>query len=118
MKTKITQILPPVIILLFFLMQAGPLIAIEPTATCAEKLKDKLKESVKYPHSGRELSLQGEVMVIFTVSGEGAVNVCHISGTSGDLVHYVKDLLPTIRCKELKDAAGKFFKVRFNFKLV
>ena len=118
MKTKIKFIKPATVLLLFLFLCSGTLRAIEPSAACTTKLYSKLKESVRYPRIDNRDWHQGTVQVIFTVTREGQVRICHISGTDADLVSYLTKTLPSICCKEFGEAADKFFKVKFDFKLV
>ena len=78
----------------------------------------KLKESIKYPRSAVRNALEGEVLVIFTVSAQGKVTVYTVSATSTELATYINEQLSSITCTELIEAHDKFFKVKFKFHLL
>jgi hypothetical protein len=118
MKTRLN--LKPVLMFLFIiLLGTGSLSALEPSASCAEKMHQKLKEKISYPSSASRFSVEGYVQVIFSVNAEGRVVIGNIYGSDPDLVSYVKSTLSTLKCSEMADAArDKYFKVKFNFQLI
>jgi hypothetical protein len=116
---KPLNIIKPAFVILFVITTGiCSSFAIEPSATCAEKMHEKLKENIKYPSSSLRDAIEGEVQVIFTLTSEGQVTICHIYGTSIDLVNYIKEKLSSIRCKEMTEAYNQYFKVKFNFHLI
>ncbi|HTX87808.1 MAG TPA: energy transducer TonB [Bacteroidales bacterium] len=110
--------LKPVLTVLFFiLIVTGSAAALEPSGSCAAQMYSRLKETVTYPPSAVRDQLEGEVVVIFQVSDEGKLKVYNVYTTNPELSAYVRNRLSSLYC-ELPEAHNRYFKVKFNFRLI
>jgi hypothetical protein len=115
---KMSILRPVLAVLLILTVGLSSASALDPSGNCAEKMYRKLKESIKYPRSAVRNALEGEVLVIFTVSAQGKVTVYTVSATNTELATYINEQLSSITCTELIEAHDKFFKVKFKFHLL
>ena len=115
-KTKVFRII--LISAISVLLLSFNSFASTPAEECAKKMWQKFQNDVKYPEFAQKLVLQGEVIVLYTISEEGRIVVRDIRSTDVELGKYVRETLSKISCPELKNASGYDFKVKFHFRLI
>jgi outer membrane biosynthesis protein TonB len=106
-----------VIILIVSLIAAGQGFAGNTAKPNEKKVRDVLKESVKYPQHLVKSGATGKVEVIFTISEKGEIVVKNLKSTNPDLEAYVREQLENTCCKELKTNFNQHFKVTFSFNI-
>jgi hypothetical protein len=117
MKTK--NIIRFTLILVFaIVLKSGIIFASTPASECANTLWQKFQGKISYPEFAYKQAIQGDVVVIFTVSKEGWVVVKDIRATDAELGKYVRNIISTMQAPELDNAGIYDFKVVFHFKLI
>jgi hypothetical protein len=107
MKTKL-------IIVLFWAFSFNQLFA-NGKSPSSPVLNKQLKK-MDYPDFGRESKLEGMVLVEFTITETGAVNINAINSSDENLESYVRQKLESLQINDLR-AQGTHH-VKFNFKYV
>ena len=100
----------------FFSFAGAP--ASTPASECAATLWQKFQGKVKYPEYAYKQSIQGDVIVIFTVGDDGKIIVKDIRATDENLGKYIREVMTRMQAPELDDASVYDFKVVFHFKLI
>jgi hypothetical protein len=116
-KQRIIRFLLVTAIAGLFMFQ--PVFASTPAQDCATALWRKFQGQIKYPEFAHQQALQGEVTILFTLAEDGDVVVKDIIATDTDLGNYIRQVVSTVKCPELQNAAGvNDFKVKFHFRLI
>jgi hypothetical protein len=111
-------LLTGVAILFISLISFAEAPASTPASECASTIWQKFQGKVKYPDYAYKQSIQGDVIVIFTVADDGKIIVKDIRATDEDLGKYVREVMTGMKCPELDNASVYDFKVIFHFKLI
>jgi hypothetical protein len=107
------------LILLFAMVFKSVIVAAStPASECANTLWQKFQEKISYPEFAYKQAIQGDVVVIFTVSNDGRIIVKDIRATDVELGKYVRKVISTLQAPELDNADIYDFKVIFHFKLI
>ena len=117
MKTRniIKILLGIALIALVFTMNG---MAKNPDKACADKIWQKLTETVKYPEFAAKRGIEGEVTIIFAIVEPGVLQIKDVITTNEELAEFVKNTVSSIKCQEMLKSAGNDFKVKFRFKLI
>jgi TonB family protein len=89
-----------------------------PANECASRIWQKFQSGIKYPEFAHKQAIQGEVIVVFTVSDDGKIIVKDVRSTDTELGKYVRSAMSEVKCPELQDAGVYDFKVKFHFRLI
>jgi|WetSurMetagenome_2_1015567.scaffolds.fasta_scaffold102448_1 hypothetical protein len=100
------------------LLLSEPVFASTPASECASTIWQKFQGKIRYPEFAHKQAIQGEVVVLFTVSDDGKIIVKDIRATDTELGKYIRNLISTVFCPELDNAGIYDFKVIFHFKLI
>lgn len=100
------------------LLISGRVFASTPASECASTLSQKFQGKITYPESAQKQAIQGDVIVVFTVSDDGKIIVKDIRTTDKELGKYIRDTLSGMNAPELDKASIYDFKVVFHFKLI
>lgn len=92
--------------------------ASNPAQNCAEKMWNKLSESVKYPDFAVKEKIEGQVTVVFTITETGHISIKDVVTDEPRLAAFIKEELAGLECSEMLKAAGIEFKVRFRFHFI
>jgi outer membrane biosynthesis protein TonB len=106
------------ILLVAGIFLTGPVFASTPASECASTLWQKFQGRIKYPDFAQKEAIQGEVVVVFTVSDDGKIIVKDIRSTDRELLKYIKEAMLNVKAPELDNASIYDFKVIFHFKLI
>ncbi len=117
MKTK-NRFWFTLIILFAVLVLSGNAFASTPASVCASTLNQKFEGKFSYPENAYKQAIQGDVIVIFSVSDEGRIIIKDVRANDAELAKYVREVMSTVQCPELNDANIYDFKVVFHFKLI
>ena len=83
----------------------------------SKEIQKIITESVKYPDFGYKKGLHGDVVITFTVSAEGMIELKKITSQSEELKDYVKDQLTKITIKDVMHPLNQQYKVKLKFNL-
>jgi Gram-negative bacterial TonB protein C-terminal len=111
-------LLTGVVLLFISLFSFAEAPASTPASECAATIWQKFQGNIKYPDYAYKQSIQGDVIVIFTVADDGKIIVKDIRATDEDLGKYVREVMTRMQCPELDNASVYDFKVIFHFKLI
>jgi TonB family protein len=103
-------------IVMIMLLSVKSLIAGTDPTTNDNMMYNEIKKIIIYPEQARIEKIEGFVLVSFTITKEGVVNITGMNGSSTYLKNYVEEQL-----KGLQFTAGdseKTYNVRFNFQLL
>ncbi len=83
--------------------------------TSAKQVRNILSETIGYPEFGYEDGLMGTVLVNFTISPEGAINIRTISSGNEDLKDYVTEKLGTLNLSKVQHPADQIYHITLYF---
>jgi outer membrane biosynthesis protein TonB len=85
-----------------------------PSTKC---IRDILKESVKYPDRFINEASTGEVVVVFTITDDGRIDIKSVKSTSEELEKYVREQLASTCCKNVISPYNQHYRITFKFRL-
>ncbi len=97
---------------------SGITFASTPASECLNTLNQKFQGRFSYPEQAYKQAIQGDVIVIFSVSDEGKIIIKDIRSTDAELGKYIREVMSTVQCPELNNASIYDFKIIFHFKLI
>jgi hypothetical protein len=90
--------------------------AASPAAVASAKsIRQKFVQAVMNPDDQSNVPTKGEVVVLFTLTDEGTVEIKKIEGTNDDATNYVKDKITNVPCKDFVHPYNQYYKVKFHF---
>ena len=89
-----------------------------PASECLNTLNQKFQGRFSYLEQAYKQAIQGDVIVIFSVSDEGKIIIKDIRSTDAELGKYIREVMSTVQCPELNNASIYDFKIIFHFKLI
>jgi hypothetical protein len=113
MKT-ISKIAILLVIPALILLSSGMASAANPAAKC---IREVLKEAVKYPDCLMKKGSVGDVVVVFTLSDEGKIQVKSVKTSCPELAEYVKEKLSNTSCSEVISPYNQHYMVTFKFRM-
>lgn len=96
MKKSIFITMISVLLIGAFATSYGKSLAEKSAMSSSIEIQKIITESVKYPDFGYKKGLHGDVVITFTVSAEGTIELKKITSTSDELKDYVKSELTKI----------------------
>lgn len=106
--------------IIFFLL-SGILFGSEPEPKFKSKsidnLEKHLNEKIIYPADAKSNKIEGFVLVSFTISSEGTIEVETINAENEELKAFIEKQLESIRLCPFDKSAGKTFNYKFVFKI-
>jgi hypothetical protein len=115
MKTiKVARIL--VITLIVGFISVFSTYAESPAAVSAKNIRQKFIQAVQNPEDLMNISVSGDVEVLFTVNEDGNIDIKKMESTSDEISNYVKDKITSVSCKDFVQPSNQYYKVKFTFK--
>jgi hypothetical protein len=95
----------------------GKSLAEKSAMSSGTEIQKIITESVKYPDFGYKKGLHGDVVITFTLSAEGTIELKKITSSCDELKDYVKTELGKITIKDVIHQLNQQYKLTLKFDL-
>lgn len=114
MKTiNVTRVI--IIALMIGFISAFTVNAASPAAVTAKKIRQKIAEVVLNPEDHDNIPASGSVVVLFTVSDEGKIEIKKLESNNDEAEKYVRNRISNIPCKDFVFPNHQLYTVKFLF---
>jgi hypothetical protein len=89
-----------------------------PVSIAAQNIRQTLVKAVEQPKDIETLPVTGEVVVLFTVSDEGNIEIKKLDATNEEIAAFIKEKMASLQLREFVHPYNQYFRVKFRFSQV
>jgi hypothetical protein len=113
MKTnKITKII--ILTMILGIISVSQIFAAGPAAVTARNIREKIVDLI-YNGDLENLPSEGTVVVLFTVTDEGKIEIKNVKSTDNDAENFVVNKITSISAKDNVNPSHQVYRVKFQF---
>lgn len=103
-----------ILIMIFGIISVSQIFAAGPAAVTARNIREKIVDLI-YKGDLENLPSEGTVVVLFTVTDEGKIDIKKVKSTDNDAENFVVNKITSISAKDNVNPSHQVYRVKFQF---